>query len=361
MDPSPELLSLSSLLTVVIVTSPSPTNPGTVLVSSVVASVRQHMPAVSAACRVLIVADGCVVGASSALKKGKVTAAQEASYIEYKRNLRALCAEAEEGAEPSRLELLELPEHAGFACAVKLALERCNTPFAFVCQHDRVFQAPLERDTLDLVLRTMADDESIRYVGLTTINNSQHDQFLTTCGLGFVIKALSKPLHSTDQGSTSLLPLLSFYDSNHLCHVARYLQLYRPFMHVPPELRARLGDRMLIEMVLRRGDFTEDRFGQQQRKSVLQLKENTATPRDVVLEAMRWFGTYLLWVPPTAGAAKQRARVFVGHLRGRQRQEEDVVRLFSALCRRQQQEQEEQQREHKQQQRQEEKEPDEKT
>eukprot|EP01034_Spumella_vulgaris_P021589 gene21589-27627_t len=62
-----------------------------------------------------------------------------------------------------------------------------------------------------------------------------------------------------------LQPLIFWFDSNHLCHVQRYLEIYRPISNLPAELKEAIGMKSLKKMILRKGDFIEDKFGQMQR------------------------------------------------------------------------------------------------
>jgi hypothetical protein len=48
------------------------------------------------------------------------------------------------GGDP-RFVIKKLDAHRGFALAVKVGLELCGTPYAVVCQHDRVFTTKFRR------------------------------------------------------------------------------------------------------------------------------------------------------------------------------------------------------------------------
>ena len=90
---------LSSLLTMIITTSPSPVHPSCELILQVIDSMEHHAPALSA-CRTIIVCDGCNVHGRCKYRSGMVDAAALERYIEYKRRLRsALAARPPTGPE----------------------------------------------------------------------------------------------------------------------------------------------------------------------------------------------------------------------------------------------------------------------
>ena len=83
---------------------------------------------------------------------------------------------------------------------------------------------------------------------------------------------------------------------------------------MPIELKNVLGNKSIKKLVLRKGDFIEDRFGQMQRKimtdilpeyknefnNVSCLENNIISQSDtesnyLLMNAFRWFGCYMLW------------------------------------------------------------------
>ena len=64
-----------------------------------------------------------------------------------------------------------------------------------------------------------------------------------------------------------LMPLAFWYDSNHIAHVGRYLEIFAPYTNLPLELREAIGRENVHQLLLRKGDFIEDRFGQAQVRS----------------------------------------------------------------------------------------------
>ena len=303
----------------IVVTSPSPTHPSSALVDAVIDSLgllgETHL------WPILVIADGYVVveDGKARSKRGRVTAGLAATYEEYLAVLDLRQAD-------TRQRVLRMERHVGFAKCVKRGLEECGTTFALVLQHDRIFFKNVGQELLTKCIDAMDADETIRYIGFPTINNNQHDEVLSTMGLNHVNRP---PLRRSIAGlqSAFLQPLGFYYDSNHLVHVKRVLEIYQPFKHFPGELRERLGGAaakaLMADLLLRDGDFIEDRFGQAMRRCLALLRARGPNEADT---ALQWFGCYLLWVLPTDTATvRQRANVFVSHLRGRQRGEEAVL------------------------------------
>lgn len=320
-------------ISIIVVTSPSPTHPSTALIDSVLSSLYMFESTLTT-CPIFIIADGYVLAEQgrARTKRGKVTQEMANAYENYLLQL--------EGRDDPNIRLAKMDRHMGFAMCVKHGLEIVETTFAIILQHDRVFTSPLPAGrVLSDCCEAIHRDSSIRYIGFPHINNSQHDLHLENMGLGYTTRSplLKIPLTNTLSHSICLKPLLFWYDSNHLAHVSRYLEIYRPYANFPQCLREALGStykQNLAEMLLRDGDFIEDRFGQQQRRILMQLKTKGIDGRENVIEGMRWFGTYLLWILPSSAASGvavpgvvsvPRARVLVGHLRGRQRNEDAVL------------------------------------
>ena len=253
---SPPLLAASALpasarISVILVTSPCADNPSTSMVETVVESLSliglEDAP-------LTIVADGFKTRSVfkdsnlwSMAKRGVIAEENAAAYEEYLDRL-----------ESKGFHLMRLPHHNGFAMAVKKGLEACSTTFCLILQHDRCFCRPVP--DLHFILDSFEKDESIRYVGFNTFKSSRHDEVLEEkYGLLETFQQLSLPI-DTHNRKYSLLPLLFWYDSNHIAHVERYLQIYAPFTFAPPEVRAAFGPQGIKSMLLREGDFIEDRY-----------------------------------------------------------------------------------------------------
>ena len=73
-----------------------------------------------------------------------------------------------------------------------------------------------------------------------------------------------------------------------------------------------VGEVGLKNMVLREGDFIEDRFGQGQRNSLVAM---SSISKIKTKELVTWFGSYLIW--PRNASLTEDQRIMVKHLRGR--------------------------------------------
>ena len=169
-------------------------------------------------------------------------------------------------------------------------------------QHDRAF---VQREiNLTMCLKWMRALESIRYIGFPTVINVNHMSVLKTrYNLDFLLDHCTIHESSAEGGnvrecrrkeseaSLSLIPLVFWYDSNHLAHVQRYLQIYTPYKSLTGELREYLGLRKIRDMLLRNGDFIEDRFGQIERNCLTEAIED----KSMIIKLFNWFRSYLLW------------------------------------------------------------------
>jgi hypothetical protein len=125
-----------------------------------------------------------------------------------------------------------------------------------------MFCAPFTR--LEELIQRMDEDEHIRYIGFPTSTNINHDKFIST---NYNLYCLNKPDVKTHMGDNLYLqPLVFWFDSQHIGHVQRYLQIYQPYKNLPAHLREVIGIHSIKGMLLRPGDFIEDRFGQMQRR-----------------------------------------------------------------------------------------------
>ena len=286
--PGPEIMAMQGGkaseqldLTVVLVTSPSWSNPALGPLPAVIDSLS--LVAGLEACRVVIVQDGYVVSAKASTKRGRVTAEMAANYELYSQAL------LHRYMEP-RFRVIRCSQHVGFAHAVKMGLEQVSTTFALVAQNDRVFVHEF-RD-LPRLLDTVATHKWIRYVGFPSSMNNKHANLLH-CKYGLKDLAAPESRISLCPGGPVLMPLIFWYDSQHVCHVQRYLEIFHPPASMPAELKDAVGWDLVSTMRLRRGDFIEDRFGQAQ-KAMMTHAAIRAKP-ELVRSLFRWFGSYLLW------------------------------------------------------------------
>jgi hypothetical protein len=361
-------------ISLIVITSPSPSNPSTELINHAIQSCSLVDGLQN--CPTIIVMDGYKVFPVSKPKLGRITAEMAEKYEQYH------VALLERYCDP-RFSVLRCPSHHGFALAVKAGLEACNTKYAIIAQHDRVFCTSFPK--LGLLIETMEARPHIRYIGFPTSTNISHDKFIST---NYNLYCLNKPeVKQRLEEHLYLQPVVFWFDSQHLAHVQRYLQIYQPFTNIPPHLQEIIGVHAVKSMVLRSGDFIEDRFGQSQRRllwtlattppsQLAQLKTRVAstTPTAIipataafdsataieaateeplqdssssssdltqqqqqqqqqhvsynaqlVVEMFRWFGSYLCWINTSdtpynvhAAQGKNDTVVMVRHMRGRQ-------------------------------------------
>jgi len=238
-------------MTCVLVTSPTMANPGLGLLPAVLDSFRLVRGLDTCRGGVIIVMDGYVVANKEQPKRGRVTQAMADNYELYHDALLRVYT-------LPRYRIVRCPEHVGFAHAVRTGLLQVSTTFALVAQHDRAFVDTF--DELSLVLDAMARHEWIRYVGFPSVMNRQHANLLH-CQYG--LKMLAAPQSrialggakdvpmSASAGSSGgrrkgaedveaglvLMPLIFWYDSQHICHVQRYLKIFEPPADMPRHLK----------------------------------------------------------------------------------------------------------------------------
>jgi hypothetical protein len=294
---------LKDLLTVVIISSPCSSHPDTTLIEKVILSLSRFKGL--DVCSIIIVLDGYVIRDTERSKKGQITEEMGEQYEEYHKRL------IEFYTNDTRIRIYRSDKHLGFAFAVKYGLSLCETTYGLVAQHDRQFIYTFDR--LSELIEIMGKNDHMRYIGFPTITNRTHDSCLHSrynlSYLNFQIN-LGQDL--------ALQPLIFWFDSQHICHIKRYLEIYNPYVTLSEPLKLWLGRDFVKKMVLRKGDFIEDRFGQAQRRCLTMKGKDD----DFMLkEAFQWFGSYLAWIPDDYALTSDDGRgacVMVGHLRGRQ-------------------------------------------
>lgn len=205
------------------------------------------------------------------------------------------CANIQSGFSGSRYRFHRCLKHQGFALAVKIGLEMCSTEYALIAQHDRTMR--IKFPYTEAILNTMDQHLHVRYVGFPSLANINHDVLLATQYNLSILNHdsscridVSIPEHRPS--ALRLQPLIFWYDSQHLCHVSRYLEIYRPFANLPTELKREIGVKTIKKMILKKGDFIEDRFGQVQRDL---LAEKGRVDPPLAAKMFRWYGSYLCW------------------------------------------------------------------
>ena len=238
-----------------------------------------------------------------------------------------------------QFKFYQLSEHHGFAMAAKYALEKTTTKYAILCQHDRTFKLYIGPRHLQEIIGVMEKTDHVRYIGFPTKASVRHAEQLQCNKALSVLGNKSRRIEVLP--NSYLQPLTFWYDSQHLCHVQRYLEIFSPFIKMPTELKSIIGLKSVKAMKMRKGDFIEDKFGQAQHK-VLQTFDTI----DTLNLMFKWFGSYLYIVEdivkdendlksPVAKEPCLQRLVFIGHLKGRWKKdyEEYVSKYYSVFCR----------------------------
>jgi hypothetical protein len=341
---------LDNKLSFIIVSSPAPSHPSADLIQRVIQSIALIDGVVRPT--IWIILDGYVVGPTDRTKRGKVTQAVADNYelycetlIKHANDEHTNLFELPRNFQP-RFEVVKLLTHTGFALAVQAGLQKCKTSHAMIIQHDRAFCKQLACMSELICCMEREGNEHIRYVGFPSSSSRTHASLvkqqygldcLTTddARISVSMSSAVKSSDVMDCGACDtdglalkacLQPLIFWYDSNHLCNVDRYLEIYFPYRNCPAVMKERLGIPAIREMILRSGDFIEDKFGQFQRNYLISLPkrlaaacistltEHTSSDADEnirivtegarspyekidneVLEAFRWYGSYLYW------------------------------------------------------------------
>jgi hypothetical protein len=298
-------------VTIIVVTSPCPTCPSTELIDTCLLSIYEKIKDLKSS-ETIIVMDGYKIYHENKLKQGKITSEYKDQYDLYYEALRTKYT-----GPQFRIERLK--QHMGFAFAVKHALDLCTTTFALICQHDRVFCCNFLR--LNHLLRLMETHTYIRYIGFPTAKSVTHSEAV---GSRFHMKFLNSPPNKIDMGNDMALhPLVFWYDSQHLCHVERYKQIFLPYTHMSQEMRDTIGfDSIKETMILRRGNFIEDSFGQGQKRALVGMAER-GVDQCVIEKIFRWFGSYLCCIKGIGEqhddkcTQRNNTVIMVAHMKGR--------------------------------------------
>ncbi|KAH7129502.1 hypothetical protein B0J13DRAFT_453020 [Dactylonectria estremocensis] len=291
-----EVLPTSSLLTVIITTSITPSAPSTELVSSILASFSRHCPDL-ADCSVIVVFDSYDhIVASARLKKGHVTPEQARDFSVYKENVKQLVldqhcgdnqavvltqghGEAEYGSpgkadnavpftttqtQDKKVTFIEPSRRLGFGLAVRSALRMAETPYVWIQQHDwaLVSNFPIHPLLKIMFASEATPDAPIKYVCLPAVRMLSYAtspdvvEFPALRALTASLKGDFSP--ASEEGvKIPLTPLFFWHDKPHVASVAHYLTRVFP-----------------TRLAMLRGDFIEDKIGQRARG---QMKEGEWT------------------------------------------------------------------------------------
>ena len=320
-------------ITTIIITSYVNSHPETDLLEQVVLSLN-HIELLNQG-NIIIVFDGYKISKDLntwKTKKGLITTEQAERYEQYYLAVKKLYENRRQ-----QIQLLKLPKYSGFAFGVRTALLKCKTKYAMIVQHDRIFTDTFKHTNklIDLIEKY----NHIKYIGFPSIKSQTHHILLTRkyrlndfsnkCKIKIIdngnINNNNNNNNTTnkkkkndaddvvvidddDGGITSsttmikqqghelyLQPCIFWYDSNHLCHVERYLQIYAPYLKLFNEnvLNWLGNDFNVNKLKLKNGDFIEDKFGQFQRNMLYKLKEKQNEKE--YIELFQTFGSYLIY------------------------------------------------------------------
>ena len=226
------------LLTILIQTSPIPSHPSTALLEALFRSFDRHMKGIRSLAKIYILCDGFdevedddrVDGQSGdkkrkdGTKRGRVSRDVAGRYREHLKQMRAkldrppfavapssscgdTCGASGDCQNSRAVEMIELPERHGSACAIKAAFDMglVTTPFVMVAQHDNFFVSDV---SLPSILEAMTHTEWIKCL-----------HFISTATLDYVKKSRRRygidlePFvrHDVDNLDGSLVPLLFWY------------------------------------------------------------------------------------------------------------------------------------------------------
>ena len=281
-----EQRDVSSLLTVIVSTSATQSNPSTLLPELVLSSFYDNAPCLCK-CRKIIVCDGYRKPRKGTnrneFRQGYLTDDAAHRYEEY---IQRLTAMAHEEIEPigRNAKVLVMPERRGFGYALKAALYFVKTPYVIVVQHDRMFSrivnipAVLDamiRDpeklkcvvvlyflSLSLFSKLTSLYQLLRYVHFPTcisqryLNELKNQEFTGTNDWmkDLYLDIQRQTIHDKKIGS--FVPMMHWYDSIHIASTKHYSDFVFGYDYAYQRMRVKFGS------------FPEDKVGQQLRDDV---------------------------------------------------------------------------------------------
>ena len=213
-----------------------------------------------------------------------------------------------------------LKDHNGYAMGVKIGLENCISEYCLVLQHDRAFINIV--NCINDLKKIFLNNNSIRYIHFPTTASLYHDRLLkynyTKVSEIYNTKRIQF-IEETTGKSSLLQPMIFLYDSNFICSKSKFLEIYRPWRNMNAEMREWIGLKSIKDMLLRKGDFIEDRLGQQQRKIL--VGDGFDLDIEKRSQIFDWFGMYVAYIDfqpdliEQVRYDKKKETVLVGHLR----------------------------------------------
>ena len=268
---------VSAVLSVVLTTSPTRSNPSTTLLEAVLSTFAK-VPGLDQ-CQLVIVCDGHHVmddssendaaaagGAAAGVqkksklgyKRGVVSPEASDAYVQYKENVQKLAEARCAAGMPT--SVIEQPERLGFGLAVRAALSQSvRTKYTMVVQHDRYFEQDIP---IDAILHTLERGDPYHLIYLQNSSLRNHiNKCMTRVG---PLKApdswddeLFQP-RTTDGGALTLLPCLAWLDSTHVVRTSHLIKF----------VFGRRGAPATSGVPIRKGDFPEDKLNQAQIKAL---------------------------------------------------------------------------------------------
>lgn len=306
----PRSRPLEELLTIVLVTSPVPSNPSTEMLEWTLQSYVEK--AGLSLCAKIIISDGFTVagkGQRERPKSGRVPAEWVAPYAQFRDRLDALIANGDltrKGADCitpsvsgscgvlggsagsfSNCKHMRMEQHKGFGGCTYCALRLVTTPYVLVLQHDRPCLRTFE--AYRVVATMEASQGLIKYIGLPTkasLARVVPDAIMSRCHFRLDADAVdTRVVAAAATSGIELQVLLFWYDSSHVCQVSHYRDFVFAKGRVPG------------------GGFPEDSFGQAMHADIC-----SAAKAGRWRESHAAYGTYLL---------DDGYGPMVGHVRGR--------------------------------------------
>lgn len=303
---------VTSLLTVIITTSPTPSAPTTDLISSILDSFRAHCPDLAKVSVIVTFDTYDHVGPKNRLKRGTVTEEGARIFDQYKANVKDLivasyapsrsppvfttsAGHAEYGlaeqpvytvpytvaqTEDEKVTFIEPSQRLGFGLSVRTALRIAKTPYVWIHQHDWTLVSEIPLSSLLAVMASSAtpahtpaspdaadsrcpEPPPVQYVCFPSVRMLQYHvsnhvtQFPALRALTKQLKRdfpvpASSPQPSSSSffpsSSVPLTPLFFWHDKPHLASRTHYLNRIFPG-----------------RLAVGRGEFIEDRVGQRAR------------------------------------------------------------------------------------------------
>jgi hypothetical protein len=293
---------ISSLLTVMITTSPTPSAPTTDLISSIIESFQLHCPDLAKVSVIVTFDTYDHIGPKNRLKKGTVTEEGARIFDQYKANVKKLVlasyapsssprvfttstGQAEYGLKEQpvytvpftitqttdgQVTFIEPTQRLGFGLSVRTALRIAATPYVWVHQHDWTLisdiplsslltimtsSTPTSSSSADTERETTPPPPPVQYVCFPSVRMLRYhvsDHVTHFPALRALTKQLKRdfvtPSPSGPSETVCLTPLFFWHDKPHLASRAHYLERIFPG-----------------RLAIGRGEFIEDRVGQRAR------------------------------------------------------------------------------------------------